>query len=37
MCSLVDHDKLEPDYKDYESSIGDRVIPNDATIKTLKS
>ena len=35
MCSLVDHDGLEPDYKDDERSIGDRAIPNDATIKTL--
>ena len=24
MCSLVAHDRLEPDYKDDESSIGDR-------------
>ena len=37
MCSLVSHDRLEPDYKDYEISIGDREIPNDATIKTLES
>ena len=36
MCSLVAHDRLEPDYKDDESSIGDREIPNDATIKTLE-
>ena len=33
MCSLVAHDRLEPNYKDDESSIGDRSIPNDATIK----
>ena len=37
MCSLVDHDGLEPDYKDDEISIGDREIPNDAKIKTLES
>ena len=37
MCSLVAHDRLEPDYKDYEISIGDRAIPNYATIKTLES
>ena len=37
MCSLVSHDRLEPDYKDDEISIGDRAIPNDATIKTLYS
>ena len=35
MCSLVDHDRLQLYYKDDESSIGDRAIPNDATIKTL--
>ena len=37
MCSLVAHDSLKEDYKDKESSIGDRVIPNDATVKALKS
>ena len=37
MCSLVARDRLEPDYKDYESSIDDREIPNDATIKSLES
>ena len=37
MCSLVANDRLEPDYKDNEISIGDREITNDATIKTLKS
>ena len=35
MCSLVAHDRLQLYYKDDESSIGDREIPNDATIKTL--
>ena len=33
MCSLVAHDRLEPDYKDDEISIGDIAIPNDAAIK----
>ena len=28
---------MEPYYKDDESSIGDRAIPNDATVKTLDS
>ena len=37
MCSLVAHDRLQNDYKDDESSIGDRAIPNDATVKALKS
>ena len=37
MCSLVVHDRLQTDYKDYESSIGDREIPNNATVKDLKS
>ena len=36
ICYLVSHDKLQLDYKDYESSIGDRAIPDDATIKTLE-
>ena len=35
MCSLVAHDRLEPDYKYDEISIGDREIPNDATVKAL--
>ena len=37
MCSLVAHDRLEPYYEDDVSSIGYRTLPNDATIKTLKS
>ena len=37
MCSLVVHDRLQTDYKDDESSIGDREIPNNATVKDLKS
>ena len=30
MCSLVAHDKIQPNYKDDEISIGDRSIPKDA-------
>ena len=37
MCYLVAHDRLEPDYEDDGSSIGDRAITNDETIKTLES
>ena len=37
MCSLVSHDRLQLDYKDDESSIGDMEIPDDATIKTLEA
>ena len=33
MCYLVAHDRLQTDYKDDEISIGDRAIPNDATVK----
>ena len=36
MCSLFAHDRLQPEYEDDISSIGDRAIPNDATIKTLE-
>ena len=36
MCYLVVYDRLQLDYKDYESSIGYREIPYDATIKTLE-
>ena len=36
MCSLVDHDRLQLDYKDYEISIGDREISDDATINTFE-
>ena len=32
-CSLVSHDILQTYYKDNEISIGDRAIPNDATLK----
>ena len=37
MCSLVDHDRLQENKTDDESSISDREIPNDATLKALKS
>ena len=37
ICSLVAHDRLQPDYEDDVSSIGDRTIPNYAIIKTLES
>ena len=37
MCSLVTYDSLQLDYKDDESSIRDREISNDATIKTLEA
>ena len=37
MCSLVADDRLQTDYKDDEISIGNRSIPNDATVKELKS
>ena len=33
MCSLVAHDTLVTYYKDGDSSIGDRAIPNNATVK----
>ena len=36
MCSLVAHDRMQDNDQDYESSIGDRVISNDATVKSLK-
>ena len=37
MCSLVAHDSMQENKPDDESSIGDRVIPNYATVKALKS
>ena len=37
MYSLVAHDRLEPYYKYDKISISDRAIPNDATVKKLKS
>ena len=35
MCSLVAHDKIQPDYEYDESSLGDRSIPKYATPKEL--
>ena len=37
MCSLVAHDRMQDNKHDYESNISDRVIPNDATVKSIKS
>ena len=37
MYSLVAHDRMQDNKQDDESSIGDRVIPNDATVKELRS
>ena len=37
MCSLVAHYRLQDNYQDDEISLGDKVIPKDATIKALKS
>ena len=37
MCYLVAHNRLQENKTDDESSIDDRVIPNDATVKALKS
>ena len=37
MCYLVAHDKLQLDYEDYESSLGDKSIPKYATPKALKA
>ena len=36
-CYLVAHDRMQYSKQDDESSIGDRVVPNDATVKALKS
>ena len=36
MCSLVAHDRMQDNKQDHESSIGNRVIPNDTTLKALK-
>ena len=33
MCSLVANYRLQPYYKEDESSIGDREVPNDSTVK----
>ena len=37
MCSLVSHDKLQLDYKYYESSIGYMSIPDSAKTKSLEA
>ena len=37
MYYLVAHDKIQPNYEDYEISIVDRSIPKDSTTKALKS
>ena len=37
MCSLVAYDKIQDNKQDDESSIGDREIPKDATVKALNS
>ena len=34
MCSLVAHDRLQDNEQDDESSLGDRVIPKDATLNS---
>ena len=35
MCSLLAHDKMQPNDEGYESSLGDRSIPKYATTKSL--
>ena len=35
LCSIVVHDKKQPDYEDDESSIGDRLITKHATAESL--
>ena len=37
ICSLFAHDRMQDNKQDYESNVSDRVIPNDATVKELKS
>ena len=37
MCSLVAHDKKQPAQEDEEISIGDRLIPKNATTEALES
>ena len=37
MCYIVAHDRLQPYYEDDVSSISDRAIPNDTTIKILEA
>ena len=36
ICSLGAHDRMQENKPDDDSSIGDRAIPNDATVKELK-
>ena len=37
MCSLVAQDRLQDNDQDDEISLGDKVIPKNATVKALKS
>ena len=37
MCSLVAHYRIQDNEQDYKISLGDRVIPKDATVKALFS
>ena len=37
MCSIVAHGSLQDNDQDDEISLGDKVIPKDATVKALKS
>ena len=37
MCSLVAHDRMKDNKEDDESSLGDREIPKDSTVKSLNS
>ena len=37
MCSLVAHDRLQTNYQEDDISIGDKVIPKDATVNALQS
>ena len=37
MCSLVAHDRLQTNYQDDDISLGNKVIPKDATVKALQS
>ena len=37
MCSLVAHDKKVTSYEDYDSSIGDKLIPKHSTTESLKA
>ena len=37
MYSLVAHDRMQDNEQDDESSLGDREIPKDATVKALNS